>query len=49
MDTGRFDFAAYSREQMIYTMEMLLAHEPGLPEEPEEDTGEPHPPGAVAR
>jgi len=49
MDTGRFDIAAYAREEMVFTMEMLLANEQGLPEEPLEDTGEPHPPGAVAR
>jgi NADH-quinone oxidoreductase subunit I len=34
MDTGRFDFAAYSREEMIWTMDRLLANEPGLAPEP---------------
>jgi len=29
MDTGRFDFAAFSRAEMIWTKEMLLANEPG--------------------
>lgn len=29
MDTGRLDFAAFSRSGMIWTMDMLLANEPG--------------------
>lgn len=29
MDTGRLDFAAFSRQEMIWTKEMLLANEPG--------------------
>ncbi len=38
MDTGVLEFASYSRRGMIYTKEMLLAHEPagvnGMPNTP---------------
>ncbi|MBI2524552.1 MAG: NADH-quinone oxidoreductase subunit I [Candidatus Rokubacteria bacterium] len=32
MDTGILEFASYSRLGMVYTMEMLLAHEPARPD-----------------
>ena len=32
MDTGILEFASFSREGMIYTKEMLLAHEPAGPD-----------------